>query len=317
MIRVPIVRSAISSEKSNAVCLSLVLAVLLAATAMRWALSLVGSNLTFATYYPAVLICSLLTGWHYGAASAVLSSVIGSTLFPHDPLASTFDGAAVVNIVAFLGCCAIIIATADALRRAVRELDEANGLAAALNKELQHRVTNMLAVVQALASQSAKTANPGGFDAAFAGRLRALAKANALLGRRSLETCALLDLINEACEPFCDGDNITKHGPACLLPSTSCVPLVLALHELCTNAVKYGALSVPEGRVEVSWDLVDKSGRLSILWQEVGGPTVRQPTRKGIGSSLLCAQPGIAEVELKFDQTGLRCRLIVDGAEPI
>lgn len=73
--------------------------------------------------------------------------------------------------------------------------------------------------------------------------------ANALLGRRSLETCALPEVIDEACEPFCDGENIVKRGPACLLPAVSCVPLVLALHELCTNAVKHGSLSVPEGRV--------------------------------------------------------------------
>jgi two-component sensor histidine kinase len=173
----------------------------------------------------------------------------------------------------------------------------------------------MLTVVQALAAQSAKGANPEEFVAAFGGRLQALAKAHELLGQRNLQTCTLPALMDEACQPFCVDANIVKFGPPCQLPSESCVPLVLAMHELCTNALKYGALSNAEGRVEISWAFGDTPGRLVICWKEIGGPVVRKPNRKGLGSALLRPQPGIADVVLTFDEPGVCCELDIDGAE--
>lgn len=290
---------------------------LLTATFIRWALSDVAPNLTFVTYYPAILICSLLTGWRYGLACAVISGVIAEGIFRIPAASSSFEAGSLARLILFTTSCAIIIATADTLRRAVRDLDVANRSADTLNHELQHRVANMLTVVQALAAQSAKGASPEQFVAAFGGRLQALAKAHELLGQRNLETCTLPALIDEACKPFSAGENIVKFGPACQLPSVCCVPLVLALHELCTNALKYGALSNPEGKVEISWAFGETPGRLAIRWQETRGPLVRKPTRKGLGSALLRPQPGIAEVNLRFDETGVRCEIDIDGAEPV
>lgn len=317
MTRFPWVKDAISTDKTATFSVSVLLCAVVLATAVRWALSSVQANLTFATYFPAVLICSLLSGWRWGIVSAALSGMVASVLFPGRAIASMFDAASLANLIVFLICCAFIIATADTLRRTVRSLDQAKLLGEALNRELQHRINNVLSIVTALASQSAKSASPHEFAAAFGGRLHALAKANTLLGQKSFDTCALPDLVDQACEPFCESENIIKHGHPCLLPSVSCLPLVLALHELCTNAVKYGALSVPKGRVEISWAVSDTTQRLTLLWQEVGGPKVSKPSRKGLGSALLRAQSGIADVDLTFNAAGVRCVISVDGAETL
>jgi two-component sensor histidine kinase len=315
--RIAVIRAAISADRSVASSLWIVLAALIVATLIRGALAGAVPHLTFVTYYPAVLICCLMTGWRYGLACAGLSGVVAEVLFPSPTAMSLFGPASFASLILFMTSCAIIIATADALRRAVRDLDDLNRLAETLNKELQHRVANMLAVVQALASQSAKGANPETFVTAFGGRLRALAKAHELLGRRNLETCTLPELVDEACKAFCHDENVATSGPACQLPSASCVPLVLAMHELCTNAVKYGALSTPQGKVDISWRFSELPQRIMIEWKETGGPVVSKPSRKGLGSTLLRRQPGIAEAELSFEASGVRCRLCIDGAKPL
>ncbi len=316
MTRIAVIRAAIATGRSVAFSLWVVLVALVAATLIRGALTGVVPQLTFVTYYPAVLICGLMTGWRYGLACAGLSGIVAEVLFPSPLSTSPFDTVSLVRLTMFLVSSGIIIATADSLRRAIRALDDANRLAGTLNKELQHRVANMLAVVQALAAQSAKRTSPEAFVKAFSGRLEALTKAHELLGRRNLETCTLPELVEEACRPFCENGNIVMSGPACQLPSASCVPLMLALHELCTNAVKYGALSAPQGSVNVSWRFAALAQELMVEWKETGGPAVSEPSRKGLGSTLLSSQPGIAEAELSFEATGVRCRLSIDGAIP-
>jgi two-component sensor histidine kinase len=295
----------------------IVLAAVLAAMLIRVSLANVAPHLTYVTYFPAVLIGSVLTGWRYGSACAVLCGIVALALFPA-PVSASFPYAApLASLALFVSSCAIIIATAEALRRAVRDLASANRSAQTLNHELQHRVANTLTVVQALATQSARNAKPEEFLTIFNGRLQALAKAHQLLGGRELTTCTLPVLIDEACQPFCADANIIKTGPICQIPAESCVPLVLALHELCTNSVKYGALSTGEGRVEIGWTFAEALQRVTILWTEVGGPRVSKPTRRGLGSALLRPQPGIVSAEQLFDEAGVSCRLVIEGAEQI
>ncbi len=91
------------------------------------------------------------------------------------------------------------------------------------------------------------------------------------------------------------------------MPAATCVPLVLALHELATNAVKYGALSRSAGKVILTWRLEEGSADLD--WVEVGGPLVAAPNRKGLGSRLLTEQAGLFDVQLDFRPDGLICRI--------
>jgi two-component sensor histidine kinase len=284
-----------------------------ASTALRWALANMIPNLTFVTYYPAVLFVTLAAGWRWGTAAAVVSGIVGTRLFGDVGFTGpTF--AAMAGLCAFLFSALIIVATAHTLRRSLTELEEATRHAEFLNHELQHRVGNTLAVVQAIASQTLRHSGPEEFTAVFGGRLRNLAKANDLLGRGGANRCSLRALVVEACKPFCDNGSLTISGPECHLPSPSCVPLMMCLHELCTNAVKHGSLAVHNGHITVTW-LVDDHGHALINWLEEGGPHVTAPARKGMGTGLLRAQAGIADVRLNFAPGGVQCTLVIEGAE--
>ncbi|HYZ47894.1 MAG TPA: PAS domain S-box protein [Sphingomonas sp.] len=185
-----------------------------------------------------------------------------------------------------------------------------------LMHELNHRVKNTLAVVQALAHQSFAGSNDKARREAFEGRLVALASAHSLLTRESWETTSLKDVIASAaapCDP--DGERIVFDGPDMRVPPKIAVALGLAMHELCTNAVKYGALSNDRGRVTVAWSIED--GRLKLCWRERDGPPVAPPQRRGFGSRMLeraLAGELDGTVKLAFDPAGVCC--LIDAPLP-
>jgi two-component sensor histidine kinase len=150
----------------------------------------------------------------------------------------------------------------------------------------------MLATLQALVSQALRTASSlEEAGASLTSRIQAMASANDLLVNERWETAAIEDVIERALAPFRgEGDDrIRIDGPALRLAPRVAVGLALALHELATNAAKYGALSTGNGRVEVRWDVAasERPHRLHFTWQELGGPVVVTPTRVGFGSKLI------------------------------
>jgi len=184
-----------------------------------------------------------------------------------------------------------------------------------LINELNHRVKNTLAIVQGIAWQSFRPSGaPPGAIEAFEGRLSALAAAHDVLTRQSWEAAPIGGIVAEALAPHHAGDGrLTVEGPSADLDPKAAVALGLAMHELATNAVKYGALSTPAGRVEVRWTTTD--GMLNLTWREAGGPQVSEPTRRGFGARLL--EQGLAEelrgcVRLEFRPEGLLC--VVEAA---
>lgn len=192
-----------------------------------------------------------------------------------------------------------------------------------LIKELNHRVKNTLAVVQALALQTARGApDPRSFSAAFQSRLAALARAHDLLTRQHWEGAALVEVAKAALEPAVGGARVdlSACAPEPLLAPAEALAVSMALHELATNALKHGALSVPGGRVAVRCD-TDPSGGAHVLeWVERGGPPVPgRPARQGFGLRLLqrglAAQAGL-EAELRFEPEGVRCTLRLAPASP-
>ncbi|WP_103255600.1 sensor histidine kinase [Tabrizicola aquatica] len=178
--------------------------------------------------------------------------------------------------------------------------------------ELNHRVKNTLAVVQAIAQQTFKADRDLATVATFLGRLRVLARAHDILSGVRWESTPLQDLVRDvlAGVPSSRG-TIMIDGPAFLLPPKQALAVALALHELQTNALKYGALSVEGGTVSLAWK-PDAEGRLEILWQERGGPPVAQPARRGFGT-LMLEQGLVTELngaaKLDFQPGGLVCRI--------
>ncbi len=177
--------------------------------------------------------------------------------------------------------------------------------------ELNHRVKNSLAIVQSLAHRT--FSNRVSLEeslTAFDGRLGALAAAHNLLTQRSWESAGMLQLVKAALVPFCTAERCSVDGPDFELAAQSAVSVALALHELGTNAAKYGALSHEGGHVSVHWRVT--GDRLALEWIETGGAEVRKPEREGFGTKLIkrvLATDLKAEVEFDFKPEGLRFHL--------
>jgi len=185
-----------------------------------------------------------------------------------------------------------------------------------VTEELKHRIGNLVAVIQAIARQTFKSADAASV-ADFDARLHALAAAQVILIDTESRAALLRDVVVGALAPHCvDGDRCTISGPVLAIGGRRAHALTLALHELATNAQKYGALSVHEGWVEIIWTCVDN--RLDFKWREHNGPRVSAPTRSGFGSKLITQnlQSTFAgKVHLSFEVTGVECHLIANVSE--
>ena len=158
--------------------------------------------------------------------------------------------------------------------------------------EMSHRVKNVLATVQSIASQTLRqSASMEAFKPAFNGRLLALAQAHDLLVDEGWAGADIGELVDRTLEPHrtTDRARIVTTGPRIILPPQRGVALIMILHELATNAAKYGSLSAPSGAVEVTWRREDDDGRsqIRLCWIESSGPHVKVPSRRGFGSNLI------------------------------
>jgi PAS domain S-box-containing protein len=186
-----------------------------------------------------------------------------------------------------------------------------------LMNELNHRVKNTLATIQSMAMQTLRT-SPDLSEARerFEARLMALSKAHDVLTREKWEGAPLADIVERAIAPYRgEGEaRFSVKGPNIRVSPRMSLALAMALHELCTNAVKYGALSNDKGKVSFAWSV--SKGRpapvLKLLWREWGGPPVTPPSRKGFGSRLI--ERGLAgdlggEVKLAYAKSGVTCTI--------
>jgi PAS domain S-box-containing protein len=179
--------------------------------------------------------------------------------------------------------------------------------------ELNHRVKNTLATVLAISAQSKRTAkSPEAFHQDLQGRLVALSQTHNLLNQTFWAGVGLRDLVDQELAPHADQEGrVVIEGEAVRLGPVSAVMVGMAIHELASNAAKYGALSTPAGQVRVSWR-VDPPGRLKLIWAEAGGPPVQAPSRRGFGSELIekvLAADLRGAVRLEFPPQGLRCTM--------
>ena len=157
-----------------------------------------------------------------------------------------------------------------------------------LMAELDHRVKNTLANIQALVVQTSRSADSlTGFVQGLDGRIQSMAKAHSLLSESRWEGVSIDRLLHEELDLYSERRNgIALQGPNIILTPKSALALSLAVHELATNAAKFGAFSTTAGSVELTWSIAT-SGNIEICWREMGGPAVFPPTRRGFGTTLI------------------------------
>jgi two-component sensor histidine kinase/DNA-binding NarL/FixJ family response regulator len=171
-----------------------------------------------------------------------------------------------------------------------KEREAADKLQRLILGELHHRIKNTLATVSAIASQSFRAApsiETG--QRAMEGRLSALSRAHDLLMQVSWASASLTHTLSSATEPY-DGQGGRRfhfNGPDIRITSGAVIALAMTFNELCTNTTKFGALSVPAGRVEIAWTIDEPKQRLHLVWMESGGPPVEPPTRQSFGTRMM------------------------------
>lgn len=275
----------------------------------------IGQHAIFAVYFPAIMLATVLLGWHLGLLATVFSALTAAYLFMPPVFSLSLSAADIGSVGYFVASAALIVAFADTLRRTFVELEATARREAVLAAELGHRAKNNLMMIGALARQTQRLGKgEEGFFEALTPRLDALACAQDLLKRRDWESCALPALALEALRPFSHHPGLSIEGPKCALPAEVCTPLVLAFHELGTNAIKYGALSASHGRVEVRWAIEYEGTRLRLEWRERDGPPVVKPKRRGLGSRLLAKGNPLIDIEHQFNSDGVCCLIRIDGA---
>jgi two-component sensor histidine kinase len=189
-------------------------------------------------------------------------------------------------------------------------------------KELNHRVKNSLAVVQAIVSQTLRMSKPSEAFERIQARLMAVARTHDFLNLSNWGGVSLIDLLRGELDPFAVADDrrVRLEGAPVHLDSKSALALGLTFHELATNAAKYGSLSLPTGHLDVRWSKIEKPDGtdLSISWVESGGPPVRPPRGKGFGSRLIegSLRGNLnGSVTLDYARTGLECEIVFPLAE--
>jgi two-component sensor histidine kinase len=281
-----------------------------AATAVRIGIEVLSpDSAVFACYCAATLVAALVGGVAAGGLATVVGGIMAYALFlPPDWTSEPFLVAQVFSLVLYAASSVVIIWAAERHRELVADLRKEKTTRQLLNRELLHRIKNLEASAQAVVSQS--LADHPEVSEKINGRLAALGATNDLLAKTEWQNASLRDILAAETSPYGIG-RFHLDGEDVNCPAGLSVMLALVLHELATNAVKYGALSYPDGCVEVVWQCA--GDKLELQWIEIGGPATVLPRRAGFGTKLL--RSGVRQfdgsVDIEFAPEGLRCRLSV------
>lgn len=285
-----------------------------AATAVRVVvLAPLGRELPFIAYFPALIVASALGGLAGGLA-CLLVATLGAIW-----LLTPFGREAGWVFASFWVAGGLVVAVAAALTETIGELQASRGKLTEAQDQLQtlvgelaHRNRNALFVIMSIVSQSARAAQSAAeAEQTINARLAALLRAQEVILQTDGASANLHPLLERALEPFDLKRIAITPGPELQVSSDVAVGLGLLFHELATNAVKYGALSVPKGRILVEWTV--DSGLARFLWREVDGPPVTTPQNKGFGGRLLevALVPQGGKAERRFEPDGLVCELSI------
>ena len=201
-------------------------------------------------------------------------------------------------------------------RRVLEWLTSQASIRDSLTRELNHRVKNTLANVLSIAALTRRRSSDiDDFTESLTARIRALSATHDLLSRSDWSNAALEDIVRSELAPYMEGNesHVEMAGPDIKLAPNDAMSLGLAIHELATNAAKYGALSTPNGRIHIDWKLISPH-LVELFWREEGGPPVEAPAKRGFGRDLIekiVAHELKSEVDLQFNRGGVECTLKV------
>ena len=287
-------------------------------------------NTPFLTFFIAVLLASLIAGTGPGLLVVAASFIFSWYFYLPGPGWLPINSTTVVALTSFTLLSLLIVAVVHLLNRKVEGLLDERARNEALlqdsalgelhleqlNIELRHRLKNTFAVIAGLVSQSARyTRDVDKFASALAGRLAAMGNAIDLVATRNFVGASLNELVAETLKPLVPpgSSRFDMRGPDTIIPGDVASALALTLHELGTNAIKYGAWSNDRGSVSVKWTLSrldNDDARFELIWDERGGPPVTAPERRGLGTTLIDSGFPSAQVEREFNKEGVRCRLV-------
>ncbi len=280
---------------------------LVAATVLRGMFIGVGTDMRFATYFPALLVTGVLAGTPAAILLAIASTIIVwwafiPPYFQFTPVTREL----VVTFLVWAVSAGLLILFAHYFRLALQRLRRREREHALISKELEHRGRNTYAVIESIVQQTL------GLDSEQAnsilGRIRSVKYANDLIAnQRSHSVCLDMLLLHEIAA-FGE-DRLQARGPTIEIAGDTARHLVLVLHELVTNSAKHGSLSAPRGKIAVNWQ--QANNRVSLEWREIGGPPVETPIRRGFGTKLVtqCVRALRGTIEPKFAESGFSCTL--------
>jgi two-component sensor histidine kinase len=264
----------------------------------------------FATYYPAILLATLIGGWPAGIAAQILGGLLTWLFFDPSftPPAQAF-GDQVGDFALYGLSSGLIIWACDHYRRVIRRLDEEERYRRLVVDELNHRLRNKLAVVHTILRYELRQHED--IRASVSHRLQALAAADELLMRPDRELVDMREILSAELSHY-STSRIHAEGDETRLPAKLAATLTLIFHELATNAAKHGALNLPAGEVSISWKR--RSDTLAIPWIESGGPPVCPPQRRGFGTGLFrrALDPFNGTISMQYEPTGLRCEISLE-----
>lgn len=271
---------------------------------------LIAGSFRLLTYFPAILFAALTGGWVAGCTTLALGLVMigGGWIQPGDAaLDFPGQGWATLAVVAAFGGLLVVVAVA--MRDLVAELTRAQERAMMLAFEMKHRVGNTIGVANSISRQTLREASSlEEYQTLFEARMTALGHAQRVFSEDPDKPADLRALIEATIAPLGAG-RFELVGPAVGIPHDFAGSMALLIHELGTNAHKYGALSVPEGRVAIDWKR--DGGVVHLTWREIGGPAVTPPARTGFGSRLLrtAFPPHYGAATIDYAPQGVQCRI--------
>jgi two-component sensor histidine kinase len=278
------------------------------ATLVRWGLGFVGDALLpFTAYYPAMLFATFIAGAPGGAVAAILGGIIGwVAFFPPYWKLFPLPPAGDLELAIYVVTSALIVWGADSYRKLAVRVQSEETLRKLAVDELAHRLKNKIASIQSIVSYQLREHPQLRED--ISARLIALSAADDLIMAAQGGGAHLGAILSAELTPY-GLSRVTMQGPDVLLRPTLALTMALLIHELATNAAKYGAFSEAGGTLTVSWLVTDKTLRLA--WRETGGPPIAPPADRGFGLQLLprALEQFGGTANMTFETTGLVCMM--------